>query len=234
MTKTAIMQPYFLPYIGYWQLINAVDIFVVYDNIKFTKKGWFNRNRILEAGHDRRFTLPIKKDSDFLPVDQRYLGDDSQAQIDRTLRIIHSNYRRAKHFSRAYPVIEKCFQYPNKNLFEFIFNSIKLICSYLDIDTKIVISSDVKIDHSLKAGKKVIAICKAEGTTMYINTIGGIELYDAKEFASNGIDLKFIKSDAIEYQQFDDEFVPGLSILDIMMFNDKAQIKRMLEQYELI
>ncbi len=73
--KLAIMQPYFFPYIGYFQLINTVDEFVVYDNIEFTKKGWINRNRILVNGKDEYITLPIKKDSDFLHVKDRFLAE---------------------------------------------------------------------------------------------------------------------------------------------------------------
>src|SRR5579863_5826998 len=109
MKKVAIMQPYFLPYIGYWQLINLVDTFVVYDNIEYTKKGWFNRNRILDQGHDRLFTIPIKKDSDYLNVNQRSLSADSAKENTRTLRIITSNYKKSPFFDKAYPVIEQCF-----------------------------------------------------------------------------------------------------------------------------
>src|SRR5882757_6361350 len=123
MKKTAIMQPYFLPYIGYWQLINSVDEFVVYDNIEFTKKGWFNRNRILEIDHDRLFTVPVKKDSDYLPVNQRYRSDDSDVENARTLRIIQVNYKKAPYFMDVYPLIEECFMYEDKNLFEYIYSS---------------------------------------------------------------------------------------------------------------
>jgi hypothetical protein len=231
---TAIMQPYFLPYIGYWQLINSADIFVVYDNIEYTKKGWFNRNRILEAGHDRLFTIPIKKASDYLPVNQRHLSDDSQAEIARTLRIIQNNYKKAPQFAIAYPVIEECFLFAGKNLFDYIHNSITVVAAYLDIPAKIVLSSEVAIDHSLKAEKKVMAICKATGAATYINAIGGMELYDKAAFKAQGIDLKFIKSRSIEYQQFTAPFVPWLSIIDVMMFNDKESIKQMIKEYDLV
>ena len=227
------MQPYFLPYIGYWQLINAVDTFVVYDNIEYTKKGWFNRNRILEADHDRLFTVPLKKASDFLHVNQRFLSDDSDKEIARILRIIESNYKKAPHLTSAYPIIESCFVFPNKNLFEYIFNSIKVICNYLGLSTKLVISSEIKINHSLKAEKKVLAICNAENTTTYINAIGGRELYDKKEFRSRGIDLKFIRPGNIEYRQFNYGFLPSLSIIDIMMFNSKEEIAKIIQNYTL-
>jgi hypothetical protein len=232
--KAAIMQPYFLPYIGYWQLINAVDEFVVYDNIEYTKKGWFNRNRILEKSSDRLFTIPIKKDSDYLPVSKRFLSGDSEKEINRTLRIIEANYKKAPYFASSYHVVKDCFLFADKNLFEYIFNSIKLICGYLDIDTKITISSRVQADHSLKSEKKVLAICHALNADVYINSIGGKELYDKNEFNNSGIKLNFMKPKHIEYKQFENEFVPWLSIIDVLMFNDKGRIKQMLEEYELV
>ncbi len=232
--KLAIMQPYFLPYIGYWQLINCVDEFVIYDNIEFTKKGWFNRNRILENGHDKLFTIPVKKDSDYLQVSQRFLSDDAQTEINRTLRIINSNYRKAPYFANAYPIIEKCFLSPDKNLFDYILNSVKEVCKFLDIGTELVVSSDVEIDHSLKSQDKVIAICQAENTQTYVNAIGGKDLYDPAEFESNSIRLKFIKTDEFTYKQFGNTFVPGLSIVDIMMFNSKDEIREMLGRYTLV
>lgn len=223
-----------MPYIGYWQLLSAVDTYVVYDNIEYTKKGWFNRNRILEIDHDKLFTIPLKKDSDFLPINQRSLSTDSTADIARTLRIIQQNYKKAPYFAAAYPVIEQCFLFSDKNLFEYIFNSIKAICTYLTIKTNIVFASKAAIDHSLKAEKKVLAICKTLQADTYINAIGGKELYDKAEFKSSGIDLRFIKSKPVEYQQFGKPFVPWLSIIDVMMFNDQATITRMLDQYELL
>ena len=231
--KTAVMQPYFMPYIGYWQLIVAADNFVVYDNIEFTKKGWFNRNRILENDHDRLFTIPIKKASDYLPVNQRFLSDESDTEIARTLRIIQQNYKKAPYFAEAFPIIEDCFNYSAKNLFDYIYHSIQNICNYLEIKTNIIISSSLDIDHSLKAEKKVIVICQALQTDTYINAIGGKELYDVEEFKAQGIDLKFIRTDNIEYQQLGGAFVPSLSIIDIMMFNHKGKITEMLQGYRL-
>jgi hypothetical protein len=234
MKKTAIMQPYFLPYIGYWQLLHSVDEFVVYDNIEFTKKGWFNRNRILDRDRDRLFTIPVKKDSDFLTVGERFRSDDSQAEIARTLRIIQNTYRKAPQYAAAYPVIEACFLGQDTNLFRYIYNSIQLICDYLNVDTKITISSTVPIDHTLKAEEKVLALCKATGADVYINAISGIELYDKAAFTSSGTDLKFIKSKDSTYEQFGKPFVPWLSIIDILMFNDKQGIAQMLKAYELL
>jgi hypothetical protein len=211
MKKTAIMQPYFLPYLGYWQLIAAVDEFILYDNIEFTKKGWFNRNRILENGHDRLFTVPVKKDSDYLDVVERSLADDADKENARTLRVIQANYKKAPYFAETYPLIEQCFTYDEKNLFEYIHHSIRKVCAHLNIDTPITVSSTVQADHSLKAEQKVMAICKAVNATVYVNSIGGVELYDKDQFANSGLELQFLKPSLREYAQFGMSFVAGLS-----------------------
>ena len=151
--KLAIMQPYFLPYIGYFQLMNAVDEFVVYDNIEFAKKGWINRNRILVNGADAYFTLPLKKDSDYLHVCKRELADTWPADRNKMLNRIKESYRKAPCFSTVYPLVESCLTVPDTNLFGFIHQSLLTIKDYLGIDTPLVVSSSIPIDHSLKAEK---------------------------------------------------------------------------------
>ncbi|KKG09284.1 WbqC family protein [Methanosarcina sp. 2.H.A.1B.4] len=233
--KIGIMQPYFLPYIGYWQLLNTVDKFVVYDNIQFTTKSWIRRNRILQNAKDTLFTIPLKSDSDYLDIRERFISDQYfDKDAGKLIRKIKDTYRKAPYFNEAMPIIEKCFIYQEKNLFTFIFNSIQKISEYLGITTEIIVSSQIEMDHSLKSQERVIEIGRNLSATIYINPIGGLELYDSKSFESNGIDLKFIKSKNCEYKQFDNEFVPNLSIIDVMMFNSNDEIKKMLNMYELI
>ena len=229
-----IMQPYFFPYIGYFQLMNAVDEFVVYDNIEFTKKGWINRNRILVNGKDSFITLPLKKDSDYLDVRDRYLADSWLSERVKMLNRIKESYRKAPQFDSVYPVIEKCILYDESNLFKYILNSLKIVKAYIEIDTPLVISSTITIDDTLKADKKVIAICKARKADTYVNAIGGMELYLKETFQEKDIELKFIKSKPFEYPQFGDAFVPWLSIIDVIMFNPQDRIVQMLREYELI
>lgn len=231
--KLAIMQPYFLPYIGYFQLINAVDVFVVYDNIKYTKKGWINRNRMLLNGTDLMFSLPLKKGSDSLDVVQRELAVD----FDRIklLNQIKGSYSRAPYFNHVYPLLERIVGYTENNLFHYLHHSIVEICIHLGIQTEIKISSTININHALKAQDKVIALCQTLGASTYINAIGGMELYDRKDFLARKIELNFIKAKPFEYQQFGDAFVPWLSIVDVMMFNTLAQIRLAIrEGYDLV
>lgn len=221
----AIMQPYFLPYIGYFQLMNAADEFIVYDNIEFSKKGWINRNRILVNGKDAFITLPLRKDSDYLDVKDRYLADTwKDDRIKMKNRIIES-YRKAPFFDSIYPVIDKCIFFDDMNLFNFIFHSIETIKKYLEIPAELHISSFINIDHELKGHRKVIEICKARKAAKYVNPIGGVTLYSKEEFKDEGIDLGFLKSNDIIYRQFNNEFIPWLSVIDVMMFNSKEKIK---------
>ncbi len=227
------MQPYFFPYLGYFQLIESVDQFIVYDNIKYTKKGWINRNRFLQNGKDVVFSVPLKKDSDYLDVREKTIS----ANFNKTklLNQFRQSYRRAPHFEQAFSIFEKVIMGSEANLFNFIYNSIMEICNYLEIVTEIVISSELKIDHSLQGQEKVIALCQHVGASGYINAIGGQGIYSREDFSRYGIGLKFLKSQPFEYKQLENDFVPWLSIVDVMMFNSKEVIKDYLtHDYELI
>jgi hypothetical protein len=228
----AIMQPYFLPYIGYWQLINEADKFVIYDNIQYTKKGWVNRNRFLQNGKDEYFTLPLKKDSDYFHVKERYISDGFNKK--KLLNQIKSAYCKAPFFQSTFQLFEEILSDSEKNLFMFLYCSIMKICSYLNIKTEIIVSSLLPVDHALKSEGKVLAICKILGATEYINAIGGQELYNKEIFKQNNIELKFLKTGIINYKQFSNDFVPYLSILDVLMFNSVEEINEMLDKFELI
>ena len=231
--KLAIMQPYFMPYIGYFQLINAVDLFIVYDNIKYTKKGWINRNRMLRDDKDVTFSLPLKKDSDSLNIVERELSVDFDC--DKLLRQFEGAYWRAPYFEQTFPLLEQIVRYKEINLFRFLHHSITKTCLHLGITTKIKTSSEILIDHTLQSQDKVLALCSAAGATTYINAIGGVALYSKNTFSDKELDLKFLKSNHLEYMQFNDKFLAWLSIIDVMMFNALDVIKSsMLTNYELV
>ncbi|WP_068776554.1 WbqC family protein [Paenibacillus sp. FJAT-26967] len=230
--KVAIMQPYFLPYIGYFQLIHAVDVFVVYDNIQYTKKGWINRNRFLQNGKDSYFSVAVQKDSDYLNVNDRTIALDFNR--NKPLNQIREAYKKAPNFVEGFKIFENVVLHEDTNLFNYIYYSLDTVVKKLNIETKIVVSSSINMDHSLKSQDKVLAICKELGAHTYMNAIGGKDLYSKEEFAANGVELCFVRSKPIQYKQFDQAFVPWLSIIDVMMFNDWNTIIGMLEQYEVI
>ena len=232
--KVAIMQPYFFPYIGYFHLINSVDEFVIYDNIQYTKKGWINRNKILVNVKDKLISLPLKKDSDYLNVVDRELSYTLDIEKLKLLNLLKSSYRKSPEYEIVLPIIEKCILFPESNLFSFILNTLTTLNYYLEINTKITTSSTIDIDHSLKSQDKVIAICKNLQATTYINAIGGQELYNVQDFKNEGLNLKFIKSPPLNYKQYNNEFIPWLSILDVLMFNKRQHITDYLNKYTLV
>lgn len=230
--KIAIMQPYFFPYLAYWQAINAVDEYIVYDDVAYIKGGWINRNNILLNGQAHLITLPLMASSSYKNINEIQITDN-KVVLSKLLKTIFMAYSKAPYFNEIMPIIEDLIS-GFTNIARLNFYSIKKICEYLDINTKIILSSDLNKDNSLHAQDKVIHINKLLGANVYINAIGGQELYDSEEFKKNGIELKFIKMGKIQYKQFKNEFVPNLSIIDVMMFNSPEKIHDMLDDYELL
>lgn len=230
--RIAIMQPYFLPYIGYFQLMASVDTFVVYDNIKYTKKGWINRNRIQNRGVESLISLPLKKDSDFLDVGARELS----SSFDRA-KLCHQivgAYQRAPYFREVMPLLEKIIMNSESNLFFYIYKSIVLICDFLGVKTNILVSSVIPANHNLKSQERVLDICRELNAECYINPPGGVALYSSQDFAANGVELKFIQPKSWIYSHSEADFIPWLSIVDVMMFNSRDEVvQRLKTGYEL-
>lgn len=231
--KVAIMQPYFFPYIGYWQLIQSVDKFVIYDDVNFIKGGWINRNNVMNNHRKVLITLPIMGASPNKKIlDLEFTSD---VKIKKKLvKTIEQLYRRAPFFAQIFPILEKIILSEEKNVAKYLCNLIITIVNYLGIHTQIILSSEIAKNNQLKSEGKVIDIVKNLGGTTYINSIGGIELYSKQKFKENDINLFFLKSENCTYQQFTDLFIENLSIIDVMMFNSPEKIHEMLGSYQLI
>jgi len=217
--KVAIMQPYFLPYLGYWQLSHAVDIFVIYDKVEYTKKGWINRNRIIINRSDSYITLPLRRASDSLLINQRELAAgffDKDASA--LLRRVEASYQKRPFAPEAMEFLRDCLHYRNFNLFEFLMHSIRTVTELLQINTPIVISSELEFDENLRGQERVIAICEAVGANHYINPPGGVKLYEPLSFHQKNIDLSFLQPQINPYPQGEGPaFTEHLSILDVLM-----------------
>ena len=228
--RLGIMQPYFFPYLGYWQLLANVDKYVVYDDVTYIKGGWINRNNFLINGQKNLLTMQLEKASSYTLIKDIAIKDD----FVKFLKTIEMGYKKAPFFEDIFRLLKDICQCPDKKLGQFLFNSHIKICEYLGIDTELILSSSFEKHTELKGKDKVISICKQLGADEYINAIGGQELYDKKEFAENGIKLNFLQANLREYRQLKNEFVAGLSIIDIMMFNSKEEIKEMLNDFNLV
>lgn len=231
--KLGIMQPYFMPYIGYWQLMNLVDQYVVYDDVNFIKGGWINRNRILVNGAPKYFNVPMLGSSSNALINEVRV-DHNEAVIRKSLRSIEGAYRKAPYYDIVSPMLEEILWCGEDNIAKYIKHSFDVIGNYLDIGTELIMSSDLKKNNDLRGQDKVLAICRLLGAKEYYNAIGGQELYSYEAFREQGLQLNFVETQAIVYKQFDSEFQPNLSIIDVMMFNSKERIKEYLEAYTLI
>jgi hypothetical protein len=229
------MQPYLFPYIGYFQLMHAVDRFVVYDDVAFIKQGWVNRNRILINGRPSYFTVPIKHASSFALIRDTLVDDDQQRArwIEKTLKTFDNAYRRAPQFAHVFPLIETVLRKPTNRVAELAVASLKAVAGLLEIGTEWVDSSTLYGNAQLSGEERVLAICLADRATDYVNASGGRELYDRDRFEAAGLRLHFLQPRQIEYRQFNDPFVPWLSIIDVLMFNPIETVRSFLSACDL-
>ena len=212
--RIAVMQPYFFPYLGYFQLINEVDLFVVYDDVQYTKKGWINRNRLLNNCEVRPFTLNLKKASDYALISEREISNEFNP--NKLYRIFESAYSKSKNWDVYQNFLMSLISNPNTNLFEYLFESLTQVSSLLKIETPFVRSSSLNLSKSLRKEDKVLEICKILGAAKYLNLSGGRDLYSKETFTRNGINLDFITSDIGFYEQGCSDFVSNLTVWDTL------------------
>lgn len=231
--RLAIMQPYLFPYIGYFQLIHAVDRFVVYDDVNFIKQGWVNRNRILIGNEPHLFTMPLIDAGSFTPINAIALGAGYANWRPKFLKTLTQVYRKAPHFEQAMHVVEQALHPERKHLSELLVASLRAVMDHVGISTELVSTSANYKNNDLAGQERVLDICRQEGASDYVNPIGGVELYSKAAFAERGIRLWFLRSALNAYPQFGTTFHPGLSIVDVMMFVQASDLKRMMADHTL-
>lgn len=228
--KVAIMQPYFFPYIGYFSLIKVVDLFIFYDDVNYIKGGWVNRNRILINSEAKYLTLNVKNGSPNKLINEIEFDDNRQ----KLLKTIEQNYKKAPYFKQVWPLLETNLKLKTTSLADIAINSVRSVTNYLGMKTKFEISSvSYPETKGLERSERLKQICRKTHADTYINTIGGIDLYDKNDFLKNHINLQFLKPQLLQYKQYKETFIPGLSIIDVLMFNSIEDINKMLDQYQL-
>lgn len=233
--KLAIMQPYFMPYIGYFQLINLVDKFVFYDDVTFIKQGWINRNQILINDQAKLFSVPLSNASSHTLIKDVLISDIRYEKWKKAfLSTIMFNYKKAKNYAVVEALIERILLTPPKTISDLAIKSVIEISNYLDLDTEFDVSSKNYGNTYLSGQDRVLDICQKEKADIYINPIGGMELYSRDIFSERKIKLMFISAHKTIYKQFSSDFTPFLSIIDVLMFNDKKQVLEMLNNFDLV
>ncbi|MDP3115398.1 MAG: WbqC family protein [Candidatus Cloacimonadaceae bacterium] len=253
--KLAVMQPYFLPYLGAYQHVYAVDKYIIYGSVNFRNNGWFNRNRLMEKNKGPRyFNIPMIESS-FLKTFRDIEVDPSQRWRVKLLRTIELNYNKCDYYAVTFDLIRGIVLCDLVHLDEFNANSMIMVSKHLDINTQIVLDRGnyaaietelgSKFDETIESGDivshdldkktaRIIEICKQEQAATYVNPIGGQALYSKSVFKANGIELLFLKTREIRYKQMYDSFEPNLSILDVLMNCGKDQTKELIKEYDLV
>ena len=253
--KLGIMQPYFFPYIGYFQAISAVDKYILYGNLTFIKDAWMNRNRLMgRNGKEHIVTVPLLHKSSNKLISKIQI-DNSLAWSDKLLKTITLDYGKAAYFEEVFPLLQSLLEMKYETLMQLNIRTIIGIARLLDIQTEIDYDNSRYEDmenilarieedysplaylektHPIRKVARVIEMCRQEGSDFFVNAIGGKELYSKEEFAKYGISLHFVKTNPLEYRQFNNPFVPNLSIIDVLMHNGKEGTKNLLKEYTLV
>ena len=229
----AIMQPYLFPYIGYFQLIASCDHFVVYDDVQFIKSGWINRNRLLSGGAPVYFNFRLKGSSTYDKINEKQFTDLERDRM-KFLKSLQSMYGRAPHFAETYELVRDAVENEERNVSRYVTRTLEKVCACLGLGAQFHVSSQMNIPEGIHAQDRVLWINESLKADRYVNVEAGRALYSAEVFAQHGIELKFLHPCIREYRQFKGEFVPGLSIIDVMMFNDTDTIREMLKEAELV
>ena len=227
----AIMQPYFFPYLGYFQLMQAVDCFVFYDDAQYMKGGWVNRNRILHDGEARWWTYPVVRENFRLPICQRRF-DRSPDHDASLLDKLHGAYRRAPYKDPATALVEDTLASGASGIASLNEQGLRRVAERLGIGCRFLSSSQIEHDRNLSGQARVLDICRRLGATQYLNAIGGVDLYDPVAFADAGIELGFVRPRLRPYEQFKHPHVPFLSVVDALMFNPAEAVRAMLGDWD--
>ena len=232
--KIAVMQPYFFPYIGYYQLVNAVEIFVFYDDVNYIKKGFVDRNSILLNGQPFSFKVPCRSVSQNKRINEIEIDmDQFISWKNKFSKTLEAAYKKAPYYNEALELIMSVLDQNHLLISELAIKSIITTFEYLGLKTEFKSSSIQYTNSELDRADRLIDICKEENADDYINAAGGKRLYTKDYFRTRGINLYFIKSSTIEYPQYKNDFIAGLSMVDVLMFNNVRDIKNYLNQFEL-
>lgn len=228
--KFAVMQPYLFPYLGYYQLVNAVDNFVFYDDVTFIKGGYINRNNILSNGIAQRFTIPVPGMSSNTLINK--LSFDRN--VIKTLKTIRQSYSKSPYFKDVYLLVESVLASENRAVDYICAKSITEIFSYLGIEKNYFFSRDIEYERNLSASDKLISMATTLNSYDYINSPGGKSLYNKEYFSEHNVRLSFIEIDDYVYNQNSEKFIPHLSMIDVLMWNSKVDILDLLTKYRLV
>lgn len=233
--KIGIMQPYFFPYIGYFSLINSTDFWVVFDTPQFIRHGWIERNRILKpGGADQYIKVPLIKASRNTSIQDMRINNTSSWE-EKIYAQLTLYKKKAPFYKGVLDLLKEVLSYQGDSIVELNINGLKAVCKYLNIPFNYSIYSHLDLDIQVDSPDEwALEIAKHYKATTYINPENGMSFFDSQKYKDANVELLFQKMRLCEYKQIEGTFIPGLSIIDVMMFNSPAEIKTMLTNFELI
>lgn len=232
--RLAVMQPYLFPYLGYYQLVHAVDRFIFYDDVNFIKRGWIHRNQVLVNRQAHRFSVPMDRASQHQRIDEvRLHPTEYPTWRQKFLKTLQQSYRRAPCFAPIYELVDRVLSPEPVSIASLAAESVTAVCDYLEITRDFVRASALSYDTTRRGAERILALCAQSGADAYVNPPGGQDLYRAEDFTKRGLSLRFIRPEPVAYEQFGAPFVPNLSVIDVLMFNSPDQIQAMLPRYTL-
>ncbi len=232
------MQPYTFPYIGYFQLINYVDKWVVFDDTQYISKGWVNRNRILHPDSKKEwqyFTIPVKKHSRKSKIQDIEINTELNWKDELLGKLSHYK-KKAPFYMETVDFLGDCISTNDYKLSEWTVHTLKSTCDYLDLsfDYSIFSKMDINTENIEHAGEWALRISDAIGVDEYVNPPSGYRIFKENEFLEKNIKLRFLKPNLTPYIQRRSSFTAGLSIIDVLICNDKNQIREMLMEHEIL
>ena len=235
-SRLGIMQPYFMPYLGYFALIKHTDAFVFFDTPQYIKRGWVNRNRIIHQQENFNYiNIPLKKAPQETAI-KDMLIDDSQDWKKKIFAQLEIYKKKSPYYEDVINLLHETLDKEYKTIGEINIAATIAVCKYLGIDKPFYIYSemDLNIPQVNAPDEWALYITKAMGYKTYINPPGGMTFFNYAKYEKENIELKFLKINLTPYVQKRGYFEPGLSIVDVMMFNSKEKIMEMLDDITLI
>ncbi|MDB3905670.1 WbqC family protein [Crocinitomicaceae bacterium] len=233
--KIAIMQPYFLPYVGYFSLVKASDLWIVFDSVQFIRHGWIERNRILNPNGEWQYIkVPLIKKKRGTKINDMEIRTTEKWKSKILSQLIC--YKKAPFYIEIIKFLEEAFNEEFDSIVEQNVHLLKNICSYLKIDFNFEIYSDkiYSIEDKINGpGDWAFEITKFHNANHYINPIDGEDLFDKAKFKSCDIQLSFLQNNLMPYPQFQNHFTSGLSIIDVLMFNDPIKTNEIIDSYKI-
>ena len=234
--KVAIMQPYFFPYLGYFQLIKQTENLILFDDVQNIRHGWINRNRVLKPEKEWQYIIvPLQGHEQTTPIKEIRVQNDDDWKI-KIIRQIEHYKKKSPYYAQTKILLEECFNFQETSITLLNAFYIRKVCKYIGLPLNLKISSTENYDYKNvnDAGEWALRICEQIGATAYLNPIGGMELFEPLKFAKSNIQLNFLTIKDIAYSQRRNGIIEtGLSIIDVMMFNSPEQIQNLLDQCEI-